>query len=136
MTGFEFQIDNFMLYCTSKNLSRKTLSSYEQAMKLFAMYIRNEFHIEDVEKVQTAHIRHYIKYLRERGKYTVSVAPESDRVNYPDHRTDYNKPISVTTIANYVRIIKVFFNWLTDVERERSVCYAVWNPIHFKNAIS
>lgn len=26
MTDFEFQIDNFMLCCTSRNLSKKTLS--------------------------------------------------------------------------------------------------------------
>lgn len=27
---FEFQIDNFMVYCDSKNLSKKTKASYEQ----------------------------------------------------------------------------------------------------------
>ncbi|KEO83275.1 site-specific integrase [Tumebacillus flagellatus] len=74
MTNFEFQIDNFMLYCSSKNLSKKTLASYEQALKLFAFYAQKEFDIVEVERVQTAHVRHYIKYLRERGKYTVSVA--------------------------------------------------------------
>jgi integrase/recombinase XerD len=37
---------------------------------------------------------------------------------YPHHRTDHGKRISMTTIANYVRNIKVFFNWLHEVERE------------------
>jgi integrase/recombinase XerD len=36
----------------------------------------------------------------------------SSSLNYPDHRTDYGKPISSTTIANYLRNIKVFFNFL------------------------
>lgn len=65
-----------MLYCTSKNLSPKTLSSYEQTLKLFALYLQNEHDMTEVGKVQTGHIRHYIKYLKERGKYSVVVAPE------------------------------------------------------------
>lgn len=112
MTDFEFYIDGFMLYCTSKNLSRKTLRSYEQSLKLLAIYMNNEFGIEEVKKIQTNHIRHYIKYLQERGKYTISVSPEKERYNNPTARTDYNKKVTTTTIANYIRNIKVFFNWL------------------------
>lgn len=117
MTDFEFQVDGFMLYCTSKNLSKKTLASYEQALKLFGMYLEKVFSITEVEKVQGNHIRHYIKYLRERGKYAVSADPKKEEINHPANRTDYKKDISVTTIANYVRNIKVFFNWLYHVER-------------------
>lgn len=118
LSDFEFQIENFMLYCTSKNLSVKTLRSYEQTLKLFSAYIKNEFDISEVDKVKSAHIRHYIKYLRERGKYTVTVNEKSAKVNYPHKRDDYRKPLSVTTISNYIRNIKVFFNYLYEVERE------------------
>ncbi|GAB7386845.1 hypothetical protein BSNK01_06810 [Bacillaceae bacterium] len=118
MTDFEFQIENFMLYCTSKNLSKKTLASYEQTLKLFAKYLETEHGITEVEKVQAAHIRHYIKYLKERGKYTVVVNDEKKHLNNPEARTDFKKPISMTTIANYVRNIKVFFNYLANVEGE------------------
>lgn len=118
MTDFEFQIDNFMLYCTSKDLSRKTLGSYEQTLKLFAAYLQNEYGIEEVSKVKSGHIRQYIKYLRERGKYTVVGREESKKVNHPYNRGDYGKTISATTIANYLRNIKVFFNYLHKVERE------------------
>jgi len=38
------------------------------------------------------------------------------RATTPDRRSDYNKPISATTIGNYVRNIKVFFNYLFEVE--------------------
>jgi integrase/recombinase XerD len=38
--------------------------------------------------------------------------------NHPDNRTDFKKEISTTTIANYVRNIKVFINYLYHVERE------------------
>lgn len=107
-----------MLYCTSKNLSVKTLKSYEQTLKLFSAYIKNEFDISEVDKVKSAHIRHYIKYLRERGKYTVTVNEKSATVNFPHMRDDYRKPLSTTTISNYIRNIKVFFNYLYEVERE------------------
>lgn len=118
MTGLEFQLDSFMLYCSSKNLSRKTLASYEQTLKLFVMYLKDQFDIEDVKKVQSGHIRQYIKYLRERGKYTVVNKEESKGKNHPESRSDFKKEVSMTTIANYIRNIKVFFNFLYQVERE------------------
>ncbi|WP_303984163.1 tyrosine-type recombinase/integrase [Niallia circulans] len=120
MSDFNFQLESFMLYCSSKNLSRKTLASYEQSLKLFGHYLKEQFNIDDVEKVKTAHIRHYIKHLQERGKYTVVSNEKSRETNHPTNRTDYSKPISDTTIANYVRNIKVFFNYLFNVENEIS----------------
>ncbi|WYV20177.1 tyrosine-type recombinase/integrase [Paenibacillus sp. FSL H8-0175] len=107
-----------MLFCSSKNLSRKTMASYEQALKLFGQYLKQQFKIEEVTKVQTGHIRQYIKYLRERGKYTVVSTEESKEVNHPESRSDFKKDISTATIANYVRNIKVFFNYLHDIEKE------------------
>ena len=47
-----------------------------------------------------------------RGKYTFYVNDLSKQKNYPDRRRDYRKPVSVTIINNYVRNIRVFFNWL------------------------
>jgi integrase/recombinase XerD len=112
MTDFEFQLENFMLYCSSKNLSKKTMKAYEQTLKLFGSYMQEKFAVEEVEKVQTGHIRQYIKYLRERGKYTTTSNQKSIEINKPHNRKDYKKEISDATINNYIRNIKVFFNWL------------------------
>ncbi|MBN9653625.1 tyrosine-type recombinase/integrase [Halobacillus sp. GSS1] len=117
-------MDNFMLYCSSKNLSQKTLRSYDQTLRLFIFYLDDQFQITEVSKVKSAHIRHYIKYLRERGKYTVVSSVISKKVNHPDHRNDFNKPLSDTTVANYLRNIKVFFNYLYSIEHEIKV-----NPV-------
>lgn len=68
--------------------------------------------------MQSGHLRQYIKYLRERGKYTVVNKEQSKDVNHPENRTDFKKEVSMTTIANYVRNIKVFFNYLYEVEKE------------------
>lgn len=74
-------------------------------MQLFASYLERELKITDVDKVKPLHIRTYIKYLRERGKYTFTSNTASEQINYPTHRTDYGKTISETTIANYLRNI-------------------------------
>lgn len=118
MTNFEFLIDGFMLYCTSKNLSKKSMMAYEQTLKLLSNYMCSEFKITDVQKTTSTHIRYYIKYLKERGKYTVTARDESVKYNHPENRGDYKKQISMSTVSNYVRNIKVFFNWLHDVEGE------------------
>ncbi|GGL55610.1 tyrosine-type recombinase/integrase [Sporolactobacillus putidus] len=112
MKDSDFYIENFMLYCTSKNLSKKTLMSYEQAIKLFFIYMHNEFQIDEVAKVEKIHIQKYIQYLKQRGKYTAVSNPESEKINHPINRTDYKKELSITTISNYVRDLKVFFNYL------------------------
>ncbi|EHQ90205.1 tyrosine-type recombinase/integrase [Desulfosporosinus youngiae] len=104
-TQFEASIEEFMLYCSSKNLSKKTIKSYEQTLNLFALYLKEENQIERIEDVKKTHIRLYVKYLQDRGKY---------KVNTPYNRTDKGKDISVNTINNYVRNIKVFFNWLSE----------------------
>ena len=68
---FDWQIDEFMIYCQSKQLRPKTMQSYEQALRLFARWCEEERHIEAVDKVKEADIRHYLKDVQQRGKYTV-----------------------------------------------------------------
>ena len=38
MKKIDFMIDEFMFYCDSKNLSKKTMMSYEQTLRLFSKY--------------------------------------------------------------------------------------------------
>ncbi|MFB4160584.1 tyrosine-type recombinase/integrase [Geomicrobium sp. JSM 1781026] len=114
LTEFSVQIDDFMLYCDSKNLSKKTLSSYEQTLRLFAHYVDRVHGVDDASKVSTDMIRSYIKYLRERGKYTVVSDDFTRRLNHPQNRPDIGKPLSDSTLGNYLRNIKVFFNYLVD----------------------
>ena len=112
LNEFEFLLEDFLIQCQSKNLSPKTLSSYEQSLKLFILYLKNEHEINDPKEVRTGHVRQYIKYVQERGKYTVVGNDKSVEVNRPQNRTDYKKSVSNVTINNYIRNIKVFFNWM------------------------
>ena len=112
---FDWLTDEFMLYCRSTQLREKTMSSYEQTLHLFGRWCADELKIYTVDKITENVIRKYIDDLQTRGKYTFYVNDLSKNKNYPDRRRDYRKPVSVTTINNYIRNIRVFFNWL---ERE------------------
>ncbi|MCO1600029.1 tyrosine-type recombinase/integrase [Desulfosporosinus nitroreducens] len=114
LSQFDMSIEEFMLYCSSKNLSKKTIMAYEQTLKLFSDYMKKSYEIEKVEGVTKAHIRHYVNFLQERGKYN-RIKVDITKNNFLA-RADCGKPISVNTINNYVRNIKVFFNWLADEE--------------------
>ena len=109
---FDWQINEFMVYCRSTQLREKSMASYEQALRLFERWCAEELRIFTVDKVTEPVIRKYINDLQERGKYTFYVNDQSKKKNYPERRRDYRKPVSVATINNYIRNLRVFFNWL------------------------
>ena len=112
MEKIDYDIDEFMDYCTSKNLSTKTIASYEQTLRLLAEYLKENHKVRKVEDTKELHIREYIRYLKERGKYTVVTNENTKVVNFPENREDYGKKITTTKINNYIRNIKVFYNYL------------------------
>ena len=109
---FDWQINEFMVYCRSTQLRERTMYSYEQTLRLFERWLSDELKIYSVDKVTENMIRKYINDLQERGKYTFFVNDLSKKKDYPERRRDYRKPVSVTTINNYIRNLRVFFNWL------------------------
>ena len=114
---FEYYIDEFMYYCQSKRLRDKTLQSYEQTLRLFERWLRESEGITTPQKVLEPVIRKYICELQERGKYSFYINDERTYLNRPDRRRDYRKPIAITTINNYIRNLRVFFNYLFDREQ-------------------
>ena len=111
-TNFNFQIDEFMLFCRSRQLREKTMISYEQTLRLFERWCWEQFKIDTVEHINEGLIRRYITDLMERGKYTFYVNDKGKAINHPDRRRDFRAPITKTTINNYIRNLRVFFNWL------------------------
>ena len=112
--NFQRMIALFMDYCMSKQLRPKTMKSYEQALQLFARWLREEMEIDDVEDVKEPHIRSYIVDLQKRGKYTFCVNDRSKTANHPQNRRDYRQQVSNITINNYLRNLRVFFTWLEE----------------------
>ncbi|MFJ7933777.1 phage integrase N-terminal SAM-like domain-containing protein [Sporosarcina sp. NPDC096371] len=94
----EFYREDFLLHCESKNLSEKTLKLYIQSLKLFLVYLWRKHKIEDLEKVKPAHIRQYVMYVQERGKYTIVGNEKSRKFNNPDGRTELENSFTISKL--------------------------------------
>lgn len=110
--SFEWQIDEYMVYCRSRQLREKTMASYEQALRLFERWCKEAMGVETVDKVTEPIVRRYINELQTRGKYSFYADESAKEVNYPERRRDYRQPVSTVTINNYIRNLRAFFNWL------------------------
>lgn len=112
---FDFYIDEYMYNCRSRKLRPKTMSSYEQTLRLFERWCLEEAEITQPSQVLDTTIRHYICSLQERGKYTF-YSTENSAITYePSRRRDFSQTVSTTTINNYIRNLKAFFAWYADV---------------------
>lgn len=111
---FNRTIAQYMEHCRSRQLRPKTMSSYEQTLTLFAIWMRQMYDVTQVEAIREAHIRQYIIDLQSRGKYTF--CSTDGEKNYPQNRRDYQRKISNITINNYLRNMHVFFAWLVEME--------------------
>lgn len=106
------EIDRYMLDCTSRGLSVKTMKSYDQTLRLFQRYLTDKQNVDKPQQVNPEHIRSYFTYVRERGKYSAMADDNMAHVNGLYNRNDVGRPVSETTLANYQRNIAAFFNYL------------------------
>ena len=106
-------VEMFIEHCELKELSRKTIGSYEQTLRLLMLYL-DEQGITRTEKITHLDIQRYVKNIKERGKYTVTSNPNSG--NYQERRIDFGKKVSDVTINNYLRNMSAFFNWCVEEE--------------------
>ena len=54
---FDWQINEFMVYCRSTQLREKTMSSYEQTLHLYSRWLSDELNIYTVDKITEQVIR-------------------------------------------------------------------------------
>ena len=102
--SFDWQIDEFMIFCQSKQLRPKSLMSYEQSLRLFQRWCKEEHNIENVDQVTENIVRRYISDPHKRGKYTAYVKDTQKLINYPERRRDYRQQVSIGTINNYTQL--------------------------------
>ena len=121
-------IQDFIDHCTLKGLSPKTIKSYYQRLTLFCKYIEEEKEIMSIEEVNKNIIEEYIQFIKDRGKYSYVADEKYLRTNYQNNRSDIGKEVSVSTLNNYLRNIKVFFNWC---EVNRLIKYNTVSDIKF-----
>lgn len=108
MEQIDYDVDEFIDYCTSKNLSTKTIRSYEQTLRLLAQYLKDNYKVKSAGDTKELHIREYIKYLQERGKYTVVSNQNSKIINFPENREDYGKRLVQLQLITTSEILKYF----------------------------
>ena len=65
----------FMDYCHSRQLRPRTLPSYEQALKLFAVWLKESEETRDVERIREGHNRRCIMELHPRGGEDAACIP-------------------------------------------------------------
>lgn len=107
-------VEDFLEYCRYKNLSNKTIKSYNQTLVLFVKYLEEEKDLTDINKISKDIVQEYITFTKNRGKYSF-VASEDGMIKANiDKRSDIGEELSDSTLNNYLRNIKVFFNWLEE----------------------
>lgn len=109
--NLDFYLGEFMEYCYLKQLSKKTMNSYESTLQLFFKYLQEEKDINNPQDTKKEDIEEYIIFTKERGKYSYVSDEKTVSLNNPTNRIDFGKQISDCTINNYIRNIKVFFNY-------------------------
>ncbi|MCB2292003.1 tyrosine-type recombinase/integrase [Clostridium algoriphilum] len=114
MFEIDYQISDFMSNCQMKNLTQKTMATYEATLKLFARYLQDNYIITDGKLVKDEMVKKYVLFILERGKYTVCANDSTKDKSRPYNRTDYKNKVSASTINNYLRNLKVFFDYLKE----------------------
>lgn len=107
-------VEDFLEYCRYKNLSTKTIKSYNQTLFLFVRYLEEEKDITDIDKINKEIVQEYIAFTKDRGKYSFVASKDGMIKANIDKRSDIGEELSDSTLNNYLRNIKVFFNWLEE----------------------
>ena len=107
MEKIDLEIDDFINYCDYKNLSTKTIGSYEQTLRLFIRYLQDVCNITSTEQVKEQTIKNYLQNVKERGKYTAVSNDNTKKFNCPQNRQDFGKKVSLATVNNYTRNLRV-----------------------------
>ena len=63
LLSFDYQIDEFMMYCKSAQLRQKTMNSYEQALRLFERWCADNYDVTTVDQVNESLIMRSVPRL-------------------------------------------------------------------------
>lgn len=58
MEKIDYEVDDFMNYCDYKGLSPKSVRSYEQTLRLFIRYLKDECNITSIGEIKEQTIKH------------------------------------------------------------------------------
>lgn len=101
----------YILNCRCEGKSPKTLETYTLVLKNFSWFCKNS-DFPPVQKLTAMHVKQFLWYL----------SSETNRWGKNNPKT--KQPASLTTVHDYYRALRTFFNWL---EREQLIYD---NPFH------
>ncbi|MFC1910968.1 tyrosine-type recombinase/integrase [Chloroflexota bacterium] len=104
-TSLESLSRGYLLNCRTENKSPKTIRGYESTLRNFNWYCKQN-NFPEVQKLTAVHIRHFLWYLGSEPHRWNSSNPSAKHI------------ASNTTINDYFRALRTFFNWL---EREELI---------------
>jgi site-specific recombinase XerD len=104
-TSLESLVKGYILNCKMENKSPKTIAAYEIVLRNFVWYC-NQNSFPQIQKLTAVHVRYFFWYLANESHRWNSTSPAAKR------------PASQTTVNDYYRALRTFFNWL---EREELV---------------
>lgn len=96
-TTFDEARRMFVLHCRAKNLSGRTIPWYEEKLKHFEAFVKEKYPGMDAAAAPAAVIKEYVCFLQEK---------ENGKAR--------GKKLSSYTVAGIVRVLKVFFKFLSD----------------------
>lgn len=111
-------IVDYLEFCSYKNLTIKTIKSYHQTLMLFSQFLKEEKGINDITKLSKETVEEYIRFTKDRGKYSFTYSEEGAKKANIDKREDVGKEISSCTLNGYLRNIKAFATYL----EENNIC--------------
>jgi integrase/recombinase XerD len=97
LTSFQEAKEIFILNCKTKNLSNKTVSWYEEKLKYFSDYLYQNYPEIELNSITPDIIKSFIFHLQRK-----------------EHAKIKGKLLSSYTIGGVVRVIKIFFKFLTE----------------------
>ncbi|HII4432067.1 TPA: site-specific integrase [Clostridium perfringens] len=107
-------LEEYMADCKYRDLRRTTIRAYEQSLRLLFKLLEEDYKVIYVEDVKEEHIRNYIDFTKERGKYSYVANEKNVNSNVPQNRVDFDKKVILFTLNNYLGNIKMFFSWCKD----------------------
>lgn len=96
-------IEGYIIDCRTRNLSKKTISWYEQKLKFLARWLDEEEDVQQLDRITITQLRTFVLDLQmaQIGRTTINKDEDVEQV-------------SPMTVRGYVQVIKGFFKSLSE----------------------
>lgn len=118
-------LKKFLLDCCIRNLSKKTISSYDFQISIFINYMESEFNETNITKIKKVHIKTYVLDLQETKKPTyINQLLKTVKLFYKYMVVKEYIDKNIVEGISYLKTEKTLLNTFNDQEVSRMIiCY-------------